>query len=99
MSDAVTTLWVESLQSSYSLAYGERMNDLHGVYVRRYDDQGLHPFSTAWGAVKACEALCPELNVEGVATSAHALRKAAHADADRAFREEIVGQLTLEEAA
>lgn len=88
--EAVVSLWVESLQSAYSLARGERLNDLRGTKGRFLDARGLHPFSAIWGRVEAAQALCPDLNAEGLATSPHALWKAGREDADAEFRAEIL---------
>lgn len=99
MSDAICALWIEGLEAAYMLARGERLNELRGTKQRFLDARGIHPFSEAWGLVEAAQHLCPDLGADGVATSPHALWRAARADADDEFREEIVGQMTLEVAA
>jgi hypothetical protein len=36
----VCELWTRALQEAYSLAKGQRLNELEGRYVRRFDDSG-----------------------------------------------------------
>jgi hypothetical protein len=88
----VTELWVESLQAAYGLAKGERRNELAGNYVKSRDARGLHPYSYAFGQVKALEGLDSVLQDEMVSADPIALRKAAHADADAEFRAEILAE-------
>jgi hypothetical protein len=88
----VIDLWIESLQAAYSLAKGERRNELAGRYVKSRDDTGLHPYSFVWGQVRALEGLEPVLANEDVTTSPGALRRAAAADAEAEFRAEILAE-------
>jgi hypothetical protein len=86
----ITDLWIESLQAAYSLARGERLNELNGRYTKSRDERGLHGYSYVWGQVRALEGLEPVLANEDVTTDPIALRKAAHADAEAEFRAEIL---------
>lgn len=55
--------WCEALRACFSLARGERARELNGDRsVRRFDEQGLHPFSAEWGRLMALEALLPGLS-------------------------------------
>lgn len=89
----VVDAWVESLQSAYGLAKGERRNELAGRYVKSRDGRGLHPYSYVWGAIRALEGLEPDLANEDVTTDAVTMRKLAHADADAEFRAEILAEV------
>ena len=81
LEDAIVHVWSESLVYAYGFFKGQRKNEIEGRRVKRFDDRGLHPESIAWGAIHACESLVPELALEGVATTPHALREAAAQDA------------------
>jgi hypothetical protein len=83
MTDPVTSFWVQSLQRAYTLARAERLNELNGTRVRRFDAMGLHPESEAWGCIHAAENLEPVLAAVG--TAPEELRQAARRDAEEHF--------------
>lgn len=78
---AIIHLWEASLQYAHGFSKGERLNEISGRKVKRFDERGLHPESVAWGAIQACESLIPELAHEDVTTTPQALREAARKDA------------------
>lgn len=86
--DPLTQAWVEALQRAYTLARAERLNEMRGKYVRRFDAMGIHPESEAWGHIHLAENLDETLAAVGCAPEA--LRQAAREDAEAEFRAEIV---------
>ena len=78
--------WSEALQEAWRLAVGERANELRGKRVRRFDDQGLHPNSSAWGRVRAFEAVEPFLRE--LTTDPVELRQEAEREAESAYEDE-----------
>lgn len=55
--------WCEALRACWGLAKGERARELAGDRtVKRFNELGLHPFSTEWGRLMALEALLPGLS-------------------------------------
>jgi len=65
-------------QQAFRLAYAERINELRGVYVARFDKRGLHPYSVLWGQLIA-------LGESG--ESPEQMRRVARASADLDFHD------------
>lgn len=84
----ISDLWLESLHEAYYLHRGERLNELHGVRVKRFDERGLHPESVVWGGILKLEALCPDL--AGAGADPVLMRSEAHRDAEAMFKAEIL---------
>lgn len=60
---SVCVAWQEALRACYKLAKAQRGRELDGDRsVQRFNEQGLHPFSTEWGRLMALEALLPGLS-------------------------------------
>lgn len=79
--------WTRLLREAYLIARGERSAELRGRRLRRFDDQGLHPFSVVIGKVTMIEwmlDLPSEVRVHPVA-----ITKAAKRDAEKSFAEEL----------
>ena len=72
MSERVKTL----VEQAFKLAYTERMNELRGVHVKRWDSRGLHPYSVVWGQIIALE------NGEAQTIGPVKMREIARASAD-----------------
>lgn len=95
--DAVVALWVESLQECWHLARGERAGELRGAHSKLLDARGMHPYSEAWGRVKAAERLLPDLAVVRVGTGPApcepvTLRRLAAQQAQEDFAAEVIAQ-------
>jgi hypothetical protein len=79
--------WLDALEEAYRLARAERLREIRGDRrVRTFDEQGVHPFSRAWGVVQACEDLLPGLSAlrrpeGGVALEAWMVRRLAAREA------------------
>lgn len=59
---AIFEEWADALYSAWLAAKGARLAEMRGDRrVKRFNTQGLHPYSVEWGRVLACEALLPEL--------------------------------------
>lgn len=69
----------ELLGQAYTLAFAERMAELEGRYVARFDKRGLHPYSVVWGQIMAIET-----SEDNMDTSPERLRRRARAEADLA---------------
>lgn len=52
-------LWLGEVRMAYEIARGERLGELRGRRVSRFDARGLHPYSEAWGKIAA--AMHPQL--------------------------------------
>lgn len=84
--------FMAALRHAYLLARGERMNELRGKRVAKFDSRGLHPYSEAWGRISAClslpgvtERVRAEIEGEEIVLSPHQMRKVAHENAYREF--------------
>jgi hypothetical protein len=82
--------WLTALTQAWRIARGRRLGQLRGPSSQSYDARGIHPYSEQWGWVFACELLCPWLTQVREGCDPHVLRKAAQADAEREFAEEII---------
>ena len=89
----ICALWIESLQAAYSLARGERRNQLAGRYMKSRDERGLHPYSFVWGQIRTLEGLEPVLASEDLAIDPVTLKKVAYQDAEAEFRAEILAEV------
>jgi hypothetical protein len=89
MSDPLTQAWVDALQRAYTLARNERLNEMRGKHVKRFDAMGLHPESEAWGQVHMAENLDPTLAAVGCAPEG--LREVARLDAEGEYHQQILG--------
>lgn len=79
--------WVRLLREAYLIARGERMAELRGRRLKRFDDQGLHPFSVVIGKLTMIESM---LGLPGeVCVHPLHIRSAAVKDAHKAFAKEL----------
>lgn len=101
--DLIAEEWCASLQSAWSLARGERLAELEGKYLKRFDGRGLHPYSQLWGQVFACETLLPALaelrDTGDHRCEAYSLREAARREADAIYAARIIEEAQKEAAA
>lgn len=73
----------EKIREAYQIARGERLAELRGHRPRLLDDRGIHPYSYLWGQIDL-------LGGSELAHSPEALRRDARAEADEAFRQEVI---------
>lgn len=74
-------------KEAFLIARGERLGELRGRRLKRFDDQGLHPFSVVIGKITVIEWMLDTPSEERVHPVA--LKSEAVADAHRAIIEEI----------
>lgn len=97
MATDVVDVWIAALEEAGALARGERLGELRGSRPPRFDKQGMHPYSRAWGVVAACERLDPVLSRVRAETGAEPgdpvmLRRLSAHDAEQAFAGEVIAQ-------
>lgn len=96
----VAERWEHLLREAYLFARGERLAQLHGRHLPRYDSRGLHTYSVIWGEILGCELLVPELatvaQLGDYPCTPTTMLKAARAEATRIFIKEFVEQSTEE---
>lgn len=78
-------VWCAATRGAYKLAYGERLAQLRGKQVKRFDDRGLHPYSEQWGRVTLAESFLEHLPY----LSPYTLRTMAIDDAYHDFINEL----------
>jgi len=88
---------LRELRRAWTLAKVERLNELREVHVRRFDAQGMHPWSQAWGFIEAYWAVLDLPMDEGLLPSAEMMRQEARKDAQGEYEAELraQGQETL----
>lgn len=90
----LTTAWMNALQRAYTLSRAERLNEMQGKHVKRFDSMGLHPLSEAWGQIHLAENLEPVLAAVGCAPES--LREAARQDAELEYNRALVAECFAE---
>jgi hypothetical protein len=80
--------WTEDVWQCWLLAKGERLGELRGKYVRKFDERGLHPFSMVVSQVWSWERLMPELSYAQF--DPVLLRREAQREADKEFRNQVL---------
>jgi hypothetical protein len=77
----------QAMNQAHRLAKSERLSELKGRHLRRFDGQGLHPFSVEVGRLLALRELFPEL--AEVDLDPVTLRLKAQVDANSEFADEL----------
>jgi hypothetical protein len=81
--DRVVELHEEAVRHAHTLAKAERTREIRGrSSVRRFNDQGLHPYSVEWGRIWALQELLPEM-LAGSAVDPVSMRSEAGRAAER----------------
>ena len=87
--ESLYNCWVEAINAAWMYARGERLGELRGKRVQRFDPQGVHPYSLEWGRIMAYEVLdlslmelrfCGEPNLTPIS-----MKKLAYEDAEEEF--------------
>jgi hypothetical protein len=84
-------LYLEAVTECRALARAERLAELRGKYVPKYDTQNLHSFSFAWGRVVALRDLMDPADADALYVAPWVLKKESREQALDTFRDELLG--------